>query len=611
MQKKMYTTPEIVQLCGKLQSNDSTLTHVNLNALPCFQLSVAETVGILQALENNTVVTHLELDISQHETNNQLAIPVLTLLRQILKRNDCPIQSLTISSAKADTWCHVFRALQSNHSVKRFEMGIASAMFKIENCDVLNTSAYQQLSTALCESVVEDFSLRNFHITSEGWTWLIQGLRATRHVELHQITCETNLFHYLGELCEVLESLSFDQCRFTLGNNDGVADSSSSFVTRTTNPRSEDQAAEQYTSRIRMLRIAECQMSQCLSALVDLDCTSSMQKLDLRDTDLQEEIIPTFARWVGKLSHLENIGLEGCHLTENGVVQILEQLRDHTNVREINLRRNKLFGETRDSFPTLPRNLVSMDLSQNDNVGDSTWLRSIMVSNPQVQRWFLSYTKMGTLGLRGLCLALSDMRETSNITVLSLSGNKFKNEGIQCLSSILRSSLLHLKELDLSNCKLDNNDVTSLSISLKGHLSLSKLSIAHNVFDNASCPFLAKTITVMPRLHSLDMQFGRYDKQALTHFVPALKANPRLCRLTYWTRDFCFSKETNNTEKSLSLLLSLNQAGRQVSIQEDFPINLIPLVLERADRVGQKQCLFCIVRDNVDRVFGGIVTTVR
>ena len=581
------TDPVILEVCEQLELNDPRWTSLSFSALPVFRISVADTERLLKALLVNTVV--MELDMSIAPLDNAALCRISWLLQQVLSRRECNIRTLTISSGGPQSCWAVGRALQSNTSVKKWEVGLASCFFEDNISDVIDAKVCQEIHAALTLSGIEDFTLRHVQVTSDGMPWLVQGLQSVEHVELHQISADTNIFEYLPGLCGSLKSLSMIQCRTTKQN--------CNFQTTPSTSTSTMYRAE----NLKTLRIAECESEDFCSFLFRLECGESFSKLDLRDSMMADEWIPGLAEWMGKLTNIEKIILEGCCLKDDTLTTIMSQISSHENLRELFLQRNKLEG-TMTNTTKLPPNLKSVNLSENQRIGDSTFLPHIITNNPQVQEWWLAATGMTVSGLTALCRAMSDKEEGERVmSVLHLDHNRINGRGIRVLSQFLSSTLVHVKELYLSNCGLDDEDIAVLAESLKGHQCLKKLCLAFNEFGNTSCRILAETCVHMPLLDSLYIPFGKFDPDGLAHFLPALKKNPRLSDLTYWNYSACRGKESE-IEKDLPFWLRLNQAGRRVAMEDQISSNLFPTILERAYRVGKEDALLYIIRENITRL---------
>ena len=572
----MTTNPIILQLCERLRTNDPKLSSLSLSSLPVFEIAATEIDSLLAALLENHLVTDLSLSLPDGIESGS----ALSLLKQYLGHSHCPLKSLTLSSVAMSSWQGLCDALKFNTSVKKLEIGTAASIMVTEDPDLLNQRACQQFADALAGSEIECLTLRRFHIESSGWPCFVKALKATKRLELHQIVSDTNVFESLVEVCANLKELSIIEC--------------SSKTNIDTLPWS----APVHPSLLHLqkLRIAQCKPEEFTTALSQLGSTETLTRLDLRDNIMDDHTASTLADWLKQQSSLEKVIFEGCNLSDTAFSSIIGALSRHQGLGQLNMRRNRLKGDSSITVD-LPPKLKVLELSENPGLGDSSWLPNLVENNPHVVEWKLDRINMTDKGLGDLCTAIDRHGETSNIRVLDLQQTSVDTKGLEALSFLVEKKLPSLTKINLASSKLGDDAISTFARAMKNHKSLIEVSVSHNPFGSATCCVLAEAVTSMPSLRSLNISFGQFDTEGLKHFVRALKENPRLDKLDYWTYA-SFRGETDKVEDQLALWLRLNQAGRRVT-KEAVESNLFPIVLERARRLGGQQGLYFILRESV------------
>jgi Ran GTPase-activating protein (RanGAP) involved in mRNA processing and transport len=575
------TNPYIASLCERLRANDPSLTSLSFGRLPLFRVTAADSAPLLQALGANTTVT--ELDLSLDENNVADAHDHSTsegeLLRHVLSRADCPVQSLIWKPSTDRLWTGMCAALAQNKSVRQLEVGTAASVFSSGGeIPVLKEKACQELAMALSSSHVEGLSLRGFQLTVQGLRHLVPVMVSLKRVELHQISTEAPLYEYLDEVVIHLEELSLVECRST-------AD------TGLSSPRRVSTATTASPAKLARLRIAQCpNQDLALGFLRFFGTRLNLSALDLTDNRLDDDTGSILlAHLLPLQTNLEKLTLEENRFTDIGWSTMVPALAHLENLREVNLRRNCLSGKYVDSGDalTLPPQVERIDLSENTGLGRSKGLIHLIGSNLHVHAWQLESVDLQDEGLANLCRVFQHCEQTK-LRSLSLKQNAFGRQGMEALVALLQTT--SLKVLNISSCVLNNDHIACLAPGLRHHPTLETLGLAFNHFDNTGCRILAETAARMPALSSLDIQFAKFDQEGLAYFLPTLQANPVLDHFSYWS----FHSLARQAE--LSHWVDLNCAGRRIVMDESFPVNLLPNVLERAHRVGRDTALYYLIR---------------
>lgn len=574
--------PIIAQLCNRLRSNDPELTKLSFHTLPIFEIKADDCRHIFHALLANHVVTHLDCSLPdpEDEDGDSCTTEIKYLFQQVLVHPKCSIKVLTVARGAAKYWSFLCKSLSQNISVRVLEFGTAACFLDTNDTEQLDDRACRQLARALETSQVEQVSLRQWRIDKEGLPPLVQGLKTMKQVELQQIISNVNLFHYLPDLGETLEKLSVIECKSTTINPGAAVLDGETTCTKMSN--------------LGELCIAQCNANEFCHVLCALARGRKLHVLDLHDTlDMERGDVQRLAQWLQTQCNLHTLVLEGCNLHDADLPLLLQSLESHDGIRHINVRRNNIQGMFTGAY-RLPRCLESFDISENKNVGRSSWLRFLMKDNPQVQEWNLNAINLIDDDLRLFFRAIEMQEGPCSIRVLHLRQAHIELGGMVDLSKLLKSKLANLKDINLASSQLDDDMIAILAGALTHHPSLVKLTVAFNPLGNEACRILAEMAKQIPNLRSLEFSFGKFDHDGIRHFIQTLQANPVLDSLSYWMYDSFGTGETDLAGRELTFWLNLNKSGRRVT-REEVPRQLYPLVLKRA---GNTNALYFILRES-------------
>ena len=245
---------------------------------------------------------------------------------------------------------------------------------------------------------------------------------------------------------------------------------------------------------------------------------------------------------LSKLSHLQKLELEHCHIQDLYMARIISALaRSSPHCRTLNLRGNMCDTE---SFMILHSWLVKSYCAIEHL--DLSWQRE---SRKSERNCGVFYT---------LPVLVNAISKNTSLKTLLLSENKFRDDEICSLSQALQVNTT-LRNLELKDCHITTDGMIILAEHMK-HFHLKRLNLN--------------------------------GQQRVEHFK-ALKSiffTP-LCN-NHYLYDLVLPNHQTEESKSLSWLLEWNQAGRRVLADDKFPEHLWPIVLSRADRIcrqGQTQ----------------------
>ena len=169
-----------------------------------------------------------------------------------------------------------------------------------------------------------------------------------------------------------------------------------------------------------------------------------------------------FHSYVARLENndpnLETLSLPGKNLTSGNIKELLSALKDNTNLKALDLRRNNIRDDTACAIAEfLPTSLLSLDLSSN-NIGSN-----------------------GAVAIITASLRKTTLQENTRLFELHLNVNCIKDDGVAAIAKVLNqhhnsSIVLSLRDNDYSN------DAARLLVDVVGH----QVDLGGEVVDDSS-----------------------------------------------------------------------------------------------------------------------------
>ncbi|XP_072543294.1 uncharacterized protein [Salminus brasiliensis] len=301
----------------------------------------------------------------------------------------------------------------------------------------------------MSEEVLEEFDLKKYNTTEEGYRRLIPAVSNCRKALLAGCNLSTDL---CDMLTSALQSANCPLKELDVSNN----------ILQDAGVELLSAGLKSSNCKLEILRLAGCSLtktsSETLSAILkSANCT--LKELDLGYNILQDSGVELLSDGLNN-SHckLETLRLAGCDLTSKSCEILTTALQsENSSLKELDLSNNHLQDEGLEKL--------------------SAGLKS-------------SNSKMGILRLAGCKLSMSSC---------------------ELLCSSLKSATSPLKELDLSNNELQDSGVELLSAGLKSsQCTLEILRLSGCLVTEEGCSFLASALNLNPSyLKELDLTYNQ------------------------------------------------------------------------------------------------------
>uniref|UniRef100_A0A8C1UTU7 Uncharacterized protein n=1 Tax=Cyprinus carpio TaxID=7962 RepID=A0A8C1UTU7_CYPCA len=412
-----------------------------------------------------------ELNLSEHELGDTRVNQIFALLQD----KHCKLNTLILRKCglTEESCSALATVLRSNSSLKELDIGNNN----------LQDSGVKKLQNGLEDKncTLQKLSLSDCSITEEGYKSLASALRSNPS-HLIELDLRGNDPGQSG-VKELNDLLQDPNCQLK--------------TLRFLRSPAADEAC-QYVSGIvgknplllRELNLSERELgdtrvNQIAALLQDKHC--KLNKLTLRGCSITEKqcLILTLAL-CSNLSHLRELDLSGNKIENKGVKHVSETLKDvRCKLERLRLRSCDIkaddFSALTSALKSNPSHLRELDLSGNEMGQSKVKNLSELLMNPKCKLEKLvlcgcSITEKESLILTStLCLKPTHLRE------LGLSQNKIENTGVNHLCDVLKDSRCKLERLSLNDCGI--TDVSSLTQSLadtKALQFLKELDLSNN-----------------------------------------------------------------------------------------------------------------------------------
>ena len=343
----------------------------------------------------------------------------------------------------------------------------------------------------------------------------------------------------------------------------------------------------------------------------------------IEEVELSSLFLTTrFAQKLGRLlkhCKLTRISLQSCHVTSPDILNALF-LRHHNTIAHFECINNASgmlvdaeFGNleslTLQGSSFSHQKVVALSKSNNKNKNHAIReldLGGSRFENTHISSVLLKFDSLETISFK--CCRLS-LAETSQIGIslqklpLLRSVNLVANHiPWRVIADLIRTSS-RLQDLDLSHSLKDctskhretSNSIEEVFRALTKSTSLRALRLAGNNINDQQIPSLAKSLTTNCQLQHLDLSSNAITEQGLVVLNLAKNQNLQCLNLKYnaFQRLVVENLDQNYTiqrilhsafdcDQRVDYVCRINQGGRK-ALKTAMPINLWPILLERAD----------------------------
>ncbi|XP_022095643.1 protein phosphatase 1 regulatory subunit 37-like [Acanthaster planci] len=271
---------------------------------------------------------------------------------------------------------------------------------------------------------------------------------------------------------------------------------------------------------------------------------SSLECLDIRNTNWTEYSMPMLARALRADITLSALHMEGCNISGRPLFLLLMSLKQNNSVRDLYLAENRL----------IPSDAIHLGSMLKHNRG----LKLLDLRNNHIQ----------DAGLSHLCDGLLDQME-GQLTTLVLWNNQLTQNGMTHLAKAL-PMLMSLETLNLGQNNLGNDGVHILKDALMKNRSLLRLGLYACRFGDQGTVALAEYVADNWQLIRLDLRENDVRTGGLMALSYAMKVNKVLLRLDL---DKDVKREQmrgyEDLQKSLQSEISVHiQRNREISRSE-------------------------------------------
>ncbi|XP_051724243.1 NACHT, LRR and PYD domains-containing protein 12-like [Ctenopharyngodon idella] len=534
--------------------------HCRLKTLILYRCSTTEEqcVILTSALKSN--LSHLrELNLSW----NKLGNTGVKLLCDVLKDSHCKLERLRLSncSVTEEGYKALASALRSNpsHLIELDLTGNDPGQSGVKELSDLLQDPNCQLKTLRFLSAAADEACQYVERVVGKNPLLLRELNLSRHelgdTRVNQIAallqdkhCRLNTL-ILYE-CSITEKQCFILTSALKSNPSHLRELNlSENKLENTGVKHLCDVLKDSHCKLERLRLIYCYMTdEGCSALTSAlkSNPSHLRELNLSGNKLGQSGVKNLSDLLmNPQFKLEKLDLSGCRITEKQCVILTSALKSNpSHLRELNLTWNKLGDSGVKNFGDLLMNpqfklekLVLYRCSITEK--QCVILTSALKSNPSHLRELnLSENKLENTGVKHLCDVLKDSH--CKLEKLRLSSCNMTDEGSSALTSALKSNLSHLRELNLSENKLGDSGVKNLSdLLMNPQFKLEKLDLCGCSITEKQCVILTSALKLNPsHLRELNLSLNKVGNTGVKCLCDILKDSH--CKLERLRLRYCY-----------------------------------------------------------------------
>ena len=278
--------------------------------------------------------------------------------------------------------------------------------------------------------------------------------------------------------------------------------------------------------------------------------------LDLRACPIPDPVATVLARLLlrnNSAPTLRSLNLECCEITDFGTNVIASALETNSTLQKV-------------------------DISENDfGLAGAAALAHVLRTNSCLQELTLCQNNLTDACIEAFADAL---RVNSTLRIFNLALNDIMDHGAGRIAGALKHNST-LQDLDLSSNGIRNIGAVALSQALLNTSGLRKLKMSGNPIGLEGAESIARAMRTNSKLKIVALSSpnnrGNEDMKSLE--LKILKDNYELECFEPCRRNYSYSRE------EILHTMDLNRGGRKVLQNPNFPLNLWPFVLKRADTI--------------------------
>ena len=271
--------------------------------------------------------------------------------------------------------------------------------------------------------------------------------------------------------------------------------------------------------------------SKAVAVLQALKNNSQLVTLDLRRSGIIGEVAEDLARVIQNNSDLKELFLSSNDLKSSGAI-VLQALARSSELTSLDLSGNNMTEVVAEDLANVIKNNLGL---QQLNLSDNNLSLSVVV----ILRALREHKQLKILNLNrnNMTEAVADdladdlasvIKNNSGLEELYLSGNDLKLSGAVVLQALEKNS--QLISLDLSRNNMTEAVAECLANAIKNNSGLEQLGLSHNNF-NASVNVILQALKDNSQLKLLDLSKNNITGQASEHLASVIKNNSDIQQL--------------------------------------------------------------------------------
>ena len=287
--------------------------------------------------------------------------------------------------------------------------------------------------------------------------------------------------------------------------------------------------ALKYVHKLRLLRLSSNPLGHGISELAKhLHSVPYLEELCLNDTQMGEEEVTALAHGLKNVTQLNELNLSNNPLG-HGISELAKHLHSVPQLKNVPLNDTQMSKEEVTALAHSLKNVTQLNklvLPKNPLGHGISELAKHLHNVPDLKELNLNDTQMGEEEVTALAHSLKNVTQLSKLV---LPRNPL-GHGISELAKHLHN-VPDLQELNLNDTQMGEEEVTALAHSLKSVTQLNKLHLSNNPLGHGISE-LAKQLHNVPHLEVLDLDDTRMGKEEVTAVGHVLVYVPKLNSLS-------------------------------------------------------------------------------